>query len=81
MHKYTAPSKESWGTLRKWFETNCGAPPFTEILKTSENGFVRKYSAGSGISGADSTDGTGKEIKQTKAAKEPQAAKDIACQL
>ncbi len=76
MHKYTAPSKESWGTLRKWFETNCGAPPFTEILKTSENGFVRKYSAGSGISGADSTDRTGKEIKQTKAAKEPQAAKE-----
>ncbi len=78
MHKYTAPSNESWGTLRKWFETDCGAPPFTEILKTSENGFVRKYSAGSGISGADNAGRISREIKetqQTQAAKEPQPAK------
>ncbi len=76
MHKYTAPSNESWGTLRKWFETDCGAPPFTEILKTSENGFVRKYSSGSGISGADNTGRTSREIKETQQTQQPQAARE-----
>lgn len=45
MGKWTGQDRKLQDTLHEWFETTLGEQPITEVLRTSENSFVRKYYA------------------------------------
>lgn len=53
MNNYKKQSGRTLGEMCKWFETERGEQAFTDVLRTSRKGFVRKYSAYDGETDAE----------------------------